>query len=198
MCHFLTIAVPGKSVPEVPKAFRRKIHFAEHTNRSVTERIPSNWICFTVTSGGCSCGFYRAPNEAPDDRSKLEMKYRKKGWSEGKIQRALESTNDAAARSAGLRDDVLELVTDLTNTFGEIRLSLNWYSGDIETEDFTLNDAGRISLADFRRDTTALRDETTIKNPRRTRRWWTAGHSLEGKMILLTAIPNPVARRHSR
>jgi len=162
MCHFLTIAVPGKTVPEVPKEFRRTIHFAEHTNRSATENAPSDWTSFTATSGGCSCDFYRAPNDAPDDRSKLEKKYRKKGWSEAKIQRALESQKDMPAQSAGLRDDILDLVANLTNSFGEIRLSLHWYSGDVEIESFRLRDVGSVSLADFRRDTTALRDESTL------------------------------------
>lgn len=163
MCHFLTIAVPGKGVPEVPTGFRRKIHFTYHANRSVAEHTPDDWTSFTATSGGCSCDFYRPPNNAPEDRSKLEKKYRKKGWSDTKILRALESRQTPVTQSAGLRDDILALVTNLVNVFGEVRLSLHWYSGDVETENFALNDAGRISLEDFRRDPTALGDETTIK-----------------------------------
>jgi len=162
MCHFLTIAVPGKDVPEVPEEFRRSIHFDQHNNRSVTEHSPRDWTCFTATSGGCSCDFYRAPNNATRDISKLEKKYRKKGWSDAKIQRALESQKDTTTRSAGLRDDILDLVTRLTTHFGEIRLALHWYSGDVDTEKFTLNDAGLASLTDFRQDSTILQDETTL------------------------------------
>lgn len=163
MCHFLTIAVPGKTVPEVPREFRRTIHFAEQANRSVTEHTPPDWTSFTATSGGCSCDFYRSSTSAPEDRSKLEKKYRKKGWSDAKILRALESHKPTPTQSPGLRDDVLDLVADLANAFGEIRISLHWYSGDVETENFALNDAGCISLEDFGRDTTALGDETTIQ-----------------------------------
>lgn len=161
MCHFLTISIPGETVPEVPKQFRGKIYFTEHTNRSVTEHTPADWTSFTATSGGCSCDFYRAPDNAP--QSKLAKKYRKRGWSDAKIQRALESHKTSPGRSAGLRDDILEVITDLTNAFGEIRLSLHWYSGNVETEEFSLNDLGRISLEDFRRDTTTLGDETTVR-----------------------------------
>jgi hypothetical protein len=163
MCHLLTIAVPCKTVPEVPSEFRRKIHFTEQTNRSVTKHAPIEWISFTATSGGCSCDFYRASDTTEEDISKLEKKYRKKGWSDAKIQRALESHGTPATRRPGLRDDILDLVTDLVKAFGEIRLSLHWYSGDAGMEKFALNDAGCISLEDFRRDTTALGDETTIK-----------------------------------
>ena len=162
MCHFLTISVPGKAVPEVPKDFRRQIHFAEHRNRSVTEHTPNDWISFTATSGGCSCDFYRAADDTREDRSKLEKRYRKKGWSDAKIRRALDSQKDAPIVSAGLRDDILDLVTDLATAHGEIRLSLHWYSGDVETEDFSLSEVGCVSLNDFQHDTSTLRDETTL------------------------------------
>jgi len=162
MCRFLTIAVSGKSVPEVPEEFRRTINFAEQSNPSVIEHSPPDWISFTVTSGGCSCNLYRALATAPDDRSKIEKKYRKKGWSNAKIQRAIESHELEPSRSAGLRVDALDLVENLANAFGEIRLSLRWYSGDVGTENFALKDAGCMSLKDFRLDTTALSDETTI------------------------------------
>jgi Tat protein secretion system quality control protein TatD with DNase activity len=163
MCHFLTIAVPGKSVQEVPKEFRRTIHFAEHTNPSVTCHTPSVWTSFTAISEGCSCNLYRSASSTSEDKSKLEKKYRKKGWSASKIQRALESHEFSPTPSAGLRDDVVSLVAVLAKTFGEIRLSLHWYSGDVETEEFTLKDGGCISLQKFLDDTTELGDETTIK-----------------------------------
>lgn len=162
MCHFLTITVPGRAVPEVPKEYRRKVHFVEQTNRSVTEFAPPDWISFIAISGGCSCDFYRTPHDTPENRSNLKQKYQKRGWSEAKIHRALESQKDAPTRCAGLRDDIRDLVTNLTNELGEIRLSLHWYSGDVETEDFILDDVGCVSVADFRRDTTALREETTL------------------------------------
>lgn len=163
MCHFLTIAVPGRAVPEVPKEYRRKVHFVKQTNRSVTKFTPTDWISFIAISGGCSCDFYRTPHDTTENRSNQLQKYQKRGWSEAKIQRTLESQKVPPTRCAGLRDDIRDLVTNLTNELGEIRLFLHWYSGDVETEDFALNDAGRISLEDFRRDTTALREETTIK-----------------------------------
>lgn len=164
MCHFLTIAVPGKSAPPVPTDFRRAIKFAAHSNRSLSEYTPPSWTSFTATSGGCSCNLYRSPRSKSKDRSKLETKYRKKGWSDAKIQRALEiSKPTPPTRPDGLRDDMVGLIAVLAKTFGQIRVSLHWYSGDIETEDFALKDAGCISLKRFLDDTTALGDETTIK-----------------------------------
>jgi hypothetical protein len=163
MCRFLTIAVPGKSTPPVPTEFHRTINFAAQSNRSLTKYTPLDWTSFTATSGGCSCNLYNPPVSEPGDRSILETKYRKKGWSNAKIQRALKSSKPAPTRSHGLRDDVVDLVAVLARAFGEIRLSLHWYSGHVETEEFALKDAGCISLRRFLKDTTALGDETTIK-----------------------------------
>jgi hypothetical protein len=58
---------------------------------------------------------------------------------------------------------VVDLVAVLATAFREIRLSLHWYSGHVETEEFALKDAGCISLRRFLKDTTALGDETTIE-----------------------------------
>jgi hypothetical protein len=162
MCHFLTISVPAQKVPEVPKTLRREVHFAKQLNRSVTVHAPPDWISFVVTSGGCSCDFYRSGDDSPDDESKRISKYRKQGWSEAKIQRVIESMTTATMRSVGLRDDIVEMVADFTHAFGQIRLSLHWYSGDIETESFSLNDFGRVLLADFKLDTTIFKDESTL------------------------------------
>lgn len=162
MCHFLTISVPAQTVPEVPKTLRREVHFVKQLNRSVTVHTPPDWISFVATSGGCSCDFYRAGDDSPDDESKRISKYRKQGWSEAKIQRVIESRATATMRSAGLRDDIADMIADFTHAFGQIRLSLHWYSGDIETESFSLSDSGQVLLADFMRDTTILKDESTL------------------------------------
>lgn len=162
MCHFLTIAVPRKSVPEVPEKFRRTIRFDEHTNQSVIRHAPSEWTCFTATSGGCSCDFYRVPFDDSDDSANRVKKYQRKGWSDAKIQRALDCRKEIPRVAPGLREDILELVTDLTSELGEIRLALHWYSGDVETEKFPLLDAGEVSLADFRENSTLLEVESTL------------------------------------
>ena len=162
MCPFLTISIPAQTVPEVPTTLRREVHFAKQLNRSVTVHTPPDWISCVATSGSCSCDFYSARDDSPEDESKRISKYRKQGWSEAKIQRVIESRATATMRSAGLRDDIVDMVADFTHAFGQIRLSLHWYSGDTETESFSLNNSGRVLLADFKRDTTILKDESTL------------------------------------
>ena len=162
MCHFLTIAVPREAVPEVPEDFRHTIRFDEHTNQSVTRYMPDDWACFTATSGGCSCDFYRVPFDDSDDSARRVKKYKKKGWSDAKIQRALDGRKESQHETAGLREDIFELVIGLARESGEVRLALHWYSGDVETERFSLRDAGRVSLADFKQSSTPLENESTL------------------------------------
>ena len=162
MCHFLTISVPAKTVPDVPERWRRAVHFTKQLNSSVTVLSPPAWTSFVATSGGCSCDFYRVGDDSTADESKRISKYRKQGWSEAKIQRVVEGRTTGTLKSSGLRDDIVEMVTDLTHLFGQLRLSLHWYSGDIETECFSLSDSGQILLADFKRDPTLLKDESIL------------------------------------
>lgn len=54
------------------------------------------------------------------------------------------------------------MVADFTRTFGQLQLSLHWYSGDLETENFSLKNSGLVLLEEFRRNTTILEDESTL------------------------------------
>lgn len=162
MCHFLTIAVPRKTVPDVPNAFRRTIRFDEQANPSVTEHVPRDWICFTATSGGCSCDFYRVAIEPWDSTLRRRKKYEKKGWSDAKVQRALGCHKETTLRPTGLREDIFELVSCLTNALGESRLGLHWYNGNVETEEFSLEDLGEISLIDLKRNPDLFQPETIL------------------------------------
>lgn len=162
MCHFLSISLPRQSIPDVPEKFRREIQFVEHRNASIVASIPPHWISFLVISGSCSCGFYQADATSSEDALKMAAKYRKKGWNEVKIQRAIETQSNAGSSRAGLRDDIRGLIAQLVKDVGQLRLSLHWYSGDTATEKFRLHDLGIISLDEFLRDPSVFRDESTI------------------------------------
>lgn len=154
--------MPTQSIPKVPESFRREISFVEHSNPSVTRYSPSNWTSFLAVSGGCSCGFYHAETSSANDTSKMIAKYRKKGWTESKIQRVLSNRPTTPVRQVGLRDDILNLISILVRDQKHLRLSLHWYSGSTEDERFTLNDLGAISLSNFMADTSVFRDESTL------------------------------------
>lgn len=162
MCHFLTISVPDHALPDVPDRLRGKIDFSVQNNPSINRLISSDWISFTATSGGCSCDLYRDPKASIGDDTQLIIRYLKKGWSEAKIQRALECRKQTDSHAKGLRNDVLMLAEELLKTCREIRLSLHWYSGNIGTEDFVLHDAGKVSLDDLKQDATLFHAETTV------------------------------------
>jgi hypothetical protein len=162
MCHFLTVSVPGSIVPAVPEKFRKQFSFDLHTNPSVVSLISPGWISFTATSGGCSCGFYQSHDRSKDRVEKLRKKFSNKGWSESKIARALEPNKAESVPNLGLRPDVVDLLNDLVCSFGEVRVSLHFYSGAIETEVFHLEDVGRVLFEVFKENSTLLRKESSI------------------------------------
>lgn len=160
MCHFLTLSVPGAAVPDVPPTSQGALSFHRHDNPSVTKHAPAGWTSFTVTKGGCSCGLYRSGRG--DDRERQAEKYRKKGWSEAKIRRALDDRG-STREEAGLRADVLEIVATLVRAQQRVRVALHWYGGDVEREVFELADGGSCSLAELQADPTRVRDETSVE-----------------------------------
>lgn len=93
---------------------------------------------------------------------KLMKKFSKKGWSESKIARALELDKSEFLPKAGLRPDVVDLLNELIGSFGEVRVSLHFYSGAVDEEVFHLEDVGRVPFEIFKENTTLLRKESTI------------------------------------
>lgn len=162
MCHFLTISVLGSSVPVVPDKFKKQFSFDLHSNPSITSLMAPNWISFTATLGGCSCGFYLTEDGSEDRLEKLRKKFDKKGWSENKIARALELNKAESFPKPGLRSDVVDLLNELIESFGEVMVSLHFYSGAVEEEVFDLEDVGRVPFEIFKNNTTLLLEESTI------------------------------------
>lgn len=152
MCDFLSVSIPTGEIPTVPEKFRREISFTPMSNPSVTSLVPDDWTAFVVTSGWCSCGFYHDAGDTGMDQQKLVEKYRKKGWSDSKIQRAIGSMSDGTRAKKGLRDDILELISTLIDTYGKLMLTLHFYEGVVDLESFKLDDLGAVSLSEFKND----------------------------------------------
>lgn len=162
MCYFLTLSVKGKSTPPVPGRFRRHIHFREQKNPSIERLNPDDSRSFIVISGGCSCPLFRRLEETRDDESRDIEKYRKKGWSEAKIQRVLAHRKEPKNPFSGIREDAVELIDELVSQFEKVRVSLHFYHGDLESEEFSLADGGILSNEDFRRRASQFESETTF------------------------------------
>ena len=90
MCYFVTVAVqPNK---ESALAHLREAGLSLHPsgNRQLAAAFPAGHRLFEVTLGGCSCGLYAAAIGGPTEEE-VRTKYKKKGWSRARVERAIES-----------------------------------------------------------------------------------------------------------
>jgi hypothetical protein len=72
-------------------------------------------------------------------RKHSQPKYRKRGWTDTKIERALEQMKDDVERRPksdlrGLRIDLRRAITDLASSAGPARVLAHYFSGGIDDE----------------------------------------------------------------
>lgn len=158
MCYFITLAVPSEHVETLRHAVRPSFKPGPVANRSILSLLPQDYETFLLTSDGCSCGLYYPESASrPSSKSpeRLRKKYAKKGWSEAKIQRAIESCDAAYSqreKEVGFSDDVIYALSGLAECVGRLAVFVHWYSGDVETEGVTaLSPPMEVDTADLAR-----------------------------------------------
>ncbi len=128
-CHLLAVAIPGE------------IHATRGRYGPLVERFIDNGggykygrdlTSYSMTSGGCSCDLVypeRFFDSSKDLEGSLRRKYKQKGRSESKINRAVADSNKRKASRGALRADVEELFSQYFKSSGEIQFILHWQNG---------------------------------------------------------------------
>jgi hypothetical protein len=155
MCYFITVSVP-KSKEEIFKSnIPRGLSIIECSNPSIIEYLPKSYSPYYLITGMCSCDLFSEESNEEDlqkTEHKLIKKYRKKGWSENKIKRAIsQSLSDSTSNisKAGLRDDAKMLLSDIAVKVGKIKIIVHMYSGDQNAERFDIQEGIKVSSSDF-------------------------------------------------
>ena len=156
MCYFVTLGIPAKYRTAVEALAKQRggLGVEPVPNRSVARLFPQGDALFVITNGGCSCDLYAEPSRSSPaaDEANQRARYRRKGWSEAKISRALEAR--ARSRVTSGREDCrarfLDVVATLVEDIGRVQLFAHEYSGRIDTEDVSAGRAQTITLETFR------------------------------------------------
>ena len=165
MCYFITVSIPNSDTEILKSGIPRGLHLIESSNPSINHHMPEKYVSYVVTSGGCSCDlFSEEPEEYEHDRriNKLRKKYKRKGWSESKIERSLSQAKSAAQtpKTVGLRDDVRYYLSDVFNQINEMRIVVHWYNGDVETEKISISKKLLVSSDKFRNENPVRQTDT--------------------------------------
>ena len=149
MCHFITLIVPTDNVEAVRAVMDRHGRAATAIdNPSLQSVLREGEHQFLTTRGHCDCGTILAPRhdtaEAMEERfAKDVSRWKRKGWSETKIARAIDDQRKADARPKGSAGgDSLELWNSVLHDLGDeldlpyAGLFVRFYSGDIAADEF--------------------------------------------------------------
>jgi hypothetical protein len=156
VCYFVTLGIAEQAVAVMSALGKERygFSFSPAKNPFVSRLFPKTDTLFYVTHGGCSCDLYTDPGheETPDQAQNHAARYRRKGWSEAKIQRALADRNKP--RPPTRRDDYRlkfrDTVSALVEEFGSIRLFAHMYDGKVEMEEIGASGHRTMPLGEFR------------------------------------------------
>lgn len=140
MCYFLEIGLPkDPNVMRFVRGSLMMLSVVKRTGIGLVGKLPSNYVAYLIgIHEGCSCclaGHYFEQGDDDQEQksarkaAKIEMhmleKYRRKGWSEEKIKRALADKRKAENRHASdwpspedEADRVAQVLQESVRTFG--------------------------------------------------------------------------------
>jgi hypothetical protein len=129
MCDLVFVGLPESASALTQGLVAADFHVAESSNPSVRALFPRGHSVWVVTRGGCSCGVYWQPPKF--DESAQRRKYRTKGWSEPKIERAILGKRPSPQpASAAFNAAFAAMVCEA----GVVQLLTHTFRGTIETE----------------------------------------------------------------
>ena len=173
MCYFITATLPSKASVETVRLLAKTygLNWRPIENLTVSEQLEDGELQYLTTRGHCDCGTElgsanRTSEKAAKDISYSNeiMEFRKKGWSESKIQRWLAEKEKVNKREARIEAEQVKLETEIdrwiafiekiieNKTAVSIGVLLHNYSGDIETERIQIKSRESQSISNLKRE----------------------------------------------
>jgi hypothetical protein len=135
VCYFVTLGVQQAGVAAVTRIGTPQsgLQVRPSRNSSVAAAFPRGDVLFQITDGHCSCDLFSgATGKSARDEARHRERYRRKGWSETKVSRALEAKR--AVHQAGKRARFRDAVASVVRQVRDVRLLSHMYSGGVDTE----------------------------------------------------------------
>lgn len=128
MCYFVFVSVPSSKVIAVENSATTGLSVHPISSPVVDALFPQGHVVFEVTDGACSCSLYPS-NTRHRDEAKRRAKYKQKGWSASKIERALNSKRQHDSKKRDIGRTFETFLDNIVATAGEIGLFVHWFKG---------------------------------------------------------------------
>ena len=163
MCYYLTISFGREHAATVKSDFSKGFRLRENKNPFFEKNFGSNFVSYDVTDGHCSCSIFGdlAAEEIVDQTAKIIEKYRKKGWSENKIRRAVKNHDLKPERKtdSGIR----KILAELFNEIGSYWLFAHMYKGMIDEEPLKAASFKELKIPELADKKMAVPEDVIIK-----------------------------------
>lgn len=128
MCYLLQLGIPKDRETIIDSLSTGDI-IAYREETCLASHLAQDFIAFSLITNGCSCDLYTGARGSTRDLEKDREKYRKKGWSEAKIDRAL---NQSQCSDASFRADAKALVDSLVKQLDKLYVLVHWTDDDVK------------------------------------------------------------------
>lgn len=169
MCYFITVAVDEKYVALMKAKLRSSFNLSSTGNHAIVGSLRTGDAAFVLTDGACACGLYGPPRVPEDKEEKLRRKYarpkyKKRGWSEDKINRAIaDGLRKPPGELSGLRADLRWQLCDLAAEAGRVSLVVHFYSGGTETEEIPLKGKKVVRCEELQDDNYSVEEDVLVE-----------------------------------
>lgn len=175
MCHLITVVIPSGHHSQLQGELPGDVELHPLRNPHITKFMPSGFDAYMLTTGDadlrCSCSLY-TPLEASSEKEfdpveQLRRKYRQRGWSATKIERAIASARyqheqERAYEFIGLRPDVLAALGQALPNLRKLFVWVHEYHGDYDRESISIT-TRRVSKHEFGKDNFQLAEDTLLE-----------------------------------
>lgn len=169
MCYFITVAVDRKHESTLKQKLRSSFILLPNENPSIAGYLHPRDIPFLITNGMCACDLFAKPHLSEKSEEKLRRKYskpkyRKSGWTEAKIQRAVaDSLSKPAKDFSGLRSDLRWSLGDLVSETRRAVIVIHFYSGNVETEEVSITEKKIITSEELQNNDESVKEDALIE-----------------------------------
>jgi hypothetical protein len=147
MCVFIAVAV-AKYGGDAAKSFRDRNLIAEPIPAEFNAPLPADGSTLLITDGHCACSIFPGMSAQKEfDAEEERRRYRRKGWTRVKIERAIEAkrlAHERPGRASELAEAFVAAVEELAVSRAHLTLLVSDYDCS-----FHSSGTARLALADF-------------------------------------------------
>ena len=125
----------------------------DNENKSFKTEVAAEFDKLWVTDAHCSCAFYSEPYDPEVEVEKLKKrfskpKYRKKGWTQERIDREVERILRIKSKDeGGLSKPLFHCLQNYVKEIGSCYFHIGWYSGDQTKQGLKIDEYSKVSIS---------------------------------------------------